>query len=154
MQKITPFLWFDGKAEEAAKFYVSIFKKGSKVDSLTRYGSAGRGKKAKVMSVVFTLEGQKFFALNGGPEFQFSPAISFFVTCKTQKEIDALWSKLSRGGKPNRCGWVTDRFGLTWQIIPENMSDYLKDERGMMAMMKMTKIILADLKKAVAAPRK
>src|SRR5262249_32524009 len=107
MQKITPFLWFDGKAEEAAQFYTSIFK-DSKITKVTRCGGAGPGPKGSVMSVVFQLEGQEFFALNGGPHFTFSPAISFFVNCETQGEVDALWEKLSAGGEKQRCGWLKD----------------------------------------------
>src|ERR1700691_5019619 len=114
MQKITPFLWFNNKAEEAAKFYVSIFKK-SKLGQISRYGDEFPGKKGKAMTVSFKLEGQDFIALNGDAEFQFTPAISFFVRCKTQKEVDHFWNKLSKGGKEIQCGWVTDRFGITWQ---------------------------------------
>src|SRR5262245_62409707 len=117
MQKITPFLWFDGKAEEAAQFYTSIFK-DAKITQVTRYGDAGPGAKGSVMSVIFEIEGQAFYALNGGPQFSFSPAISFFVNCETQGEVDALWEKLSAGGAKNRCGWLTDKYGVTWQIIP------------------------------------
>jgi predicted 3-demethylubiquinone-9 3-methyltransferase (glyoxalase superfamily) len=115
MQKITPFLWFDKEAEEAASFYVSIFK-NSKVVSVGRYGDAGPGPKGTAMSVTFELEGQSFFALNGGPLYKFTPAISLFVSCETQGEVDALWEKLCEGGKPNRCGWLTDKYGLSWQI--------------------------------------
>jgi predicted 3-demethylubiquinone-9 3-methyltransferase (glyoxalase superfamily) len=117
MRKITPFLWFDGKAEEAANFYTSIFK-NSKIREVRRYGDAGPGPKGSVMAVTFDLEGEEFIALNGGPQFTFSPAISFFVSCETQEEVDALWGKLIDGGKPNACGWLTDKFGLTWQIVP------------------------------------
>ncbi|MGH9827135.1 MAG: VOC family protein, partial [Blastocatellia bacterium] len=117
MQKIVPFLWFDGKAEEAAKFYVSIFK-NSKMGKVRRYGEAGPGPKGSAMSAEFQLEGQDFYALNGGPQFTFTPAISLFVNCETQEEVDELWEKLSAGGKPNRCGWLQDKFGLSWQIIP------------------------------------
>src|SRR5438105_5838982 len=117
MQKITPFLWFDNNAEEAANFYTSIFK-NSKILSISRYGEAGPGPKGSVMSATFELEGQKFMALNGGPQFTFSPAISFFVNCETQPEVDELWEKLSAGGKKNRCGWLQDKFGVSWQIVP------------------------------------
>src|SRR5713226_101374 len=117
MQKITPFLWFDDNAEEAMNFYVSIFK-NSKVGSVTRYGDAGPGPKGSVMSATFELLGREFIALNGGPHFSFTPAISFYVTCKTQQEVDELWQKLVAGGVPQRCGWLTDRFGVSWQIIP------------------------------------
>jgi predicted 3-demethylubiquinone-9 3-methyltransferase (glyoxalase superfamily) len=148
-QKITPFLWFDGKAEEAANFYVSIFG-NSKVKSLSR------GPDGKVFSAVFQLEGQEFYALNGGPQYKFSPATSFFVSCTTQREVDGLWEKLSAGGKANRCGWLDDKFGLTWQIIPSLLGKYLQDKdaakagRVMQAMLKMEKIDIAGLKRAYA----
>jgi predicted 3-demethylubiquinone-9 3-methyltransferase (glyoxalase superfamily) len=153
MQKITPFLWFDGKAEEAMYFYVSIFK-NSKVGKLTRCGEAGPGPKGSVMSATFQLEGQEFFALNGGPQFGFTPAISFFVDCKTQEEVDELWQKLSAGGKTQNCGWLQDKYGLSWQIIPSALGemlhdpDPLKSQRVMKAMMQMTKIDIARLKQA------
>ncbi len=152
-QKITPFLWFDDNAEEAAKFYTSIFKR-SKITSVTRYGDAGPGPKGKAMSVAFELEGQPFMALNGGPGFPFTEAISLYVDCKTQKEIDTLWTKLTRGGKPSRCGWLQDRFGLSWQLVPSILGEYLADEdpekagRVMRAMLKMGKLDIASLKRA------
>jgi len=152
-QKITPFLWFDGKAEEAMNFYVSIFK-NSKVVQLTRYGDAGPGSKGTVMSAIFQLEGQEFYALNGGPQFKFSPAISLFVNCETQQEVDELWEKLSAGGKTNRCGWLDDKFGVTWQIIPTTLGRLLQDKdavranRVMKAMMQMDKIDIARLQQA------
>ena len=152
-QKITPFLWFDGKAEEAANFYVSVFK-NSKVVQLTRYGDAGPGPKGTVMSAIFQLEGQRFYALNGGPQFKFSPAISLFVDCETQQEVDELWEKLSAGGKTNRCGWLDDKFGLTWQIIPTILGRLLQDKdaakanRVMKAMMQMDKIDIVRLQQA------
>ena len=155
MQKITPFLWFDGKAEEAAKFYTSIFK-DSKITKVTRYGEAGPGPKGSAMSVIFEIEGQEFHALNGGPQFTFSPAISFFVNCETQQEVDALWEKLSADGKKNRCGWLTDRYGVTWQIIPTtlgrllNDKDATKSQAVMRAMMQMDKIDIAGLEHAYA----
>jgi len=117
MQKITPFLWFNDKAEEAMGFYVSIFK-NSKVTSVSRYGDASPGPKGTVMSGTFLLEGQEFMALNGGPQFTFSPAISFFVDCKTQNEVDELWEKLSEGGEKSQCGWLKDKYGISWQIVP------------------------------------
>jgi predicted 3-demethylubiquinone-9 3-methyltransferase (glyoxalase superfamily) len=153
MQKITPFLWFDGKAEEAANFYVSIFK-NSKIMSVGRYGEAGPGPKGSAMSVTFQLDGQEFFALNGGPHFTFTPAISFFVNCQTQEEVDDLWDKLSAGGKTNRCGWLTDKYGLSWQVIPSILSELLqskdagKSNRAMKAMMQMTKIDIKALQQA------
>jgi len=152
-QKIAPFLWFDGKAEQAANFYVSVFR-NSKVLSVTRYGEAGPGPKGSVMSAVFQLEGQEFYALNGGPQFKFSPAISMFVNCETQQEVDELWEKLSAGGKTNRCGWLDDKFGLTWQIIPTILGRLLQDKdaakanRVMKAMMQMDKIDIVRLQQA------
>src|SRR4030095_11715458 len=116
MKKITPFLWFDDKAEEAMNFYVSIFK-NSKVGSVTRCGDAGPGPKGSRMSATFQLEGQEFIALNGGPMYKFSPAISFFVNCTTQEEVDRLWERLVEGGEKQRCGWLKDKFGVSWQII-------------------------------------
>ena len=152
-QKITPFLWFDGKAEEAMNFYVSVFN-NSKVVSLTRYGEAGPGPKGTVMSAVFQLDGQEFYALNGGPQFKFSPAISLFVHCGTQQEVDELWEKLSAGGKKNRCGWLDDKYGLSWQIIPTVLGEMLQDRdaakanRVMQAMMQMDKIDIKGLQQA------
>jgi predicted 3-demethylubiquinone-9 3-methyltransferase (glyoxalase superfamily) len=157
MQKITPFLWFDGKAEEAMNFYVSIFK-NSKVGRVTRYGDAGPGPKGSVMSATFQLEGQEFFALNGGPQFQFTPAISFFVNCETQQEVDELWEKLSAGGEKNRCGWLRDKYGLSWQIIPTALGKMLGDKdpvkanRAMKAMLQMDKIDIKGLKQAYDQP--
>ena len=153
MQKITPFLWFDHQAEEAMNFYVSIFK-NSKVGKVTRYGEAGPGPEGTVMSATFKLEGQDFMALNGGPLYKFSPAISLFVSCETQQEVDELWTKLSAGGRPNRCGWLDDKFGVTWQIIPTILGKLLqgddpeKANRTMQAMLKMEKIDIAKLKQA------
>jgi len=155
MQKINPFLWFDGKAEEAMNFYVSIFK-NSKVVSVSRYGEGGPGPKGAVMSATFELEGQRFLALNGGPQFTFSPAISFFVNCETQPEVDELWEKLSEGGEKQRCGWLKDKYGLSWQIVPMVLGKYLTDhdaaraKRAMHAMMKMKKIDIAALQAAHA----
>jgi len=146
---ITPFLWFDGKVEEAVNFYTSTFK-NSKILSINRLGGA----KGKVMTATFILDGQKFMALDGGPNFKFSPAVSFFVDCDTQKEVDTLWNKLSKGGAPNRCGWVDDKYGVTWQIIPRALGelmydkDPVKSQRVMQAMLKMNKIIIKDLQKA------
>jgi predicted 3-demethylubiquinone-9 3-methyltransferase (glyoxalase superfamily) len=153
VQKITPFLWFDGKAEEAMNFYVSIFK-NSKIGSVTRYGAAGPGPKGSVMSATFHLDGQEFFALNGGPQFTFTPAISFFVNCGTQPEVDELWERLSEGGEKSRCGWLKDKYGLSWQIIPSVLSELLHDKdpaksgRVMKAMMQMGKIDIASLRRA------
>jgi predicted 3-demethylubiquinone-9 3-methyltransferase (glyoxalase superfamily) len=153
MQKITPFLWFDGKAEEAMNFYVSIFK-NSKVGSLTRYGDAGPGPKGTVMIAEFQLEGEDFVALNGGPQFTFTPAISFFVDCKTQQEVDELWEKLSEGGEKNRCGWLRDKYGVSWQIVPSALRELMADKdpekskRVMKAMLQMDKIDIKGLKQA------
>src|SRR6266853_3149847 len=151
MQKITPFLWFDDKVEEAMNFYVSIFK-NSRVGRVTRYGEAGPGPKGTVMSATFQLEGQEFFALNGGPLFSFTPAISFFVNCETQQEVDELWEKLSAGGKKERCGWLKDKYGLSWQIIPRALGEMLGDKdpekagRAMQAMLQMQKIDIKMLR--------
>jgi predicted 3-demethylubiquinone-9 3-methyltransferase (glyoxalase superfamily) len=153
MQKIVPFLWFDGKAEEAMNFYASIFK-NSKIGDVTRYGKAGPGPEGTVMSATFELEGQKFYALNGGPQFTFTPAISFFVNCETQQEVDELWEKLSAGGQEQPCGWLQDKFGLSWQIIPTILGKLLGDkdpakaQRVMQAMLQMKKIDIARLKQA------
>jgi predicted 3-demethylubiquinone-9 3-methyltransferase (glyoxalase superfamily) len=155
MQKITPFLWFDGKAEEAMNFYVSIFK-NSKVDKVTRCGEGGPGPKGTVMSATFQLDRQEFMALNGGPLFKFSPAISFFVNCQTQAEVDELWEKLSAGGQIQRCGWLTDKYGVSWQIIPSVLGELLHDKdpvkskNVMQAMLQMEKIDIQRLKDAHA----
>ena len=153
MQKITPFLWFDGKAEEAMNFYTSIFK-NSKVGRVSRYGEGGPGPKGSVMSATFQIEGQEFMALNGGPQFTFSPAISFFVNCETQEEVDELWEKLSAGGQKDRCGWLKDKFGVSWQIIPAALGQMLgdkdaeKSKRVMQAMLRMEKIEIKALQQA------
>ena len=153
MQKITPFLWFDNQAEEAMNFYVSIFK-NSRVGRVTRYGEGGPGPAGTVMSATFQLEGQEFFALNGGPLFSFSPAISFFVNCETQQEVDDLWEKLSAGGKKERCGWLKDKYGLSWQIIPSILGKLLQDsdpakaKRVMQAMLQMDKLDIKGLQLA------
>ena len=153
MQKITPFLWFDGKAEEAANFYTSIFK-NSKILNIARYGEAGPGPKGTVMTVTFQLEGQNFMALNGGPHFTFSPAISFFVNCETQAEVDELWEKLSVDGGEQQCAWLKDKFGVSWQIVPSVLleliqdKDPVKSQRVFKAMLQMTKIDIAGLKRA------
>jgi predicted 3-demethylubiquinone-9 3-methyltransferase (glyoxalase superfamily) len=155
MQKITPFLWYDGNAEEAANFYISIFK-NSKMGKISRYGDAGPGPKGSVMSVTFQIEGQEYFALNGGPHFKFTPAISFFVNCETQQEVDDLWEKLSAGGRTDRCGWLQDKFGVSWQIIPSVLGQLLGDKdpqranRAMQAMLQMTKIDIEKLQQAAA----
>jgi predicted 3-demethylubiquinone-9 3-methyltransferase (glyoxalase superfamily) len=153
MRGITPFLWFDGKAEEAAKFYTSIFK-NSKIGSVSRYGDEGPGPKGTVMTVSFSLDGREFLALNGGPDFKFTPAISFVANCETQEEVDELWEKLSAGGQKVQCGWLTDRYGVSWQIVPTILGqlladkDALKARRVMKAMLQMTKIDIRALKQA------
>lgn len=155
MQKITPFLWFEDNAEDAMNFYTSIFK-NARIGQVRRYGDAGPGPKGSVMSGTFQIEGQEFMALNGGPTFKFSPAISFFVNCETQKEVDELWEKLSAGGETMQCGWLKDKFGVCWQIIPKALGvllgdkDPQKSQRVMKAMMKMIKIDVEGLKRAYA----
>jgi len=155
MQKITPFLWFDDKAEEAANFYVSLFK-NSKIDTVSRYGDAGPGPKGAVMTVAFQLNGQKFTALNGGPLFKFTEAISLFVNCESQQEVDELWEKLSAGGQKSKCGWLKDKYGLSWQIIPSALGKLMSDPdrekagRVMKAMLQMDKIDIAALEEAAA----
>lgn len=153
MQKINPFLWFDGNAEEAMNFYTSIFS-DSKIESVNRYGQHGPGPAGQVISGTFLLNGQRFMVLNGGPQFKFTPAISLFVNCETQEEVDDLWEKLSDGGEPGRCGWLLDKFGLSWQVIPRALGEYLggkdpvKAGRAMQAMMGMSKIDIEALKQA------
>ena len=153
-QKITPCLWFDGRAEEAVKFYTSVFKR-SKKGEVARYGDAGPGPKGSVMTATFTIEGQEFMALNGGPEFKFSPAVSFIVHCKNQKRVDYYWDKLMEGGgAPQQCGWLTDRFGVSWQVVPTIVPELMRDkdkqkrERVMQAVLKMVKLDVDELKRA------
>lgn len=159
MARISPFLWFNGKAEEAAKFYVSVFK-DSKILGVARYGKAGPGPAGSVMTVNFRLLGQEFAALNGGPEFKFSPAISFVVHCETQKEVDRYWRKLSAGGKEVQCGWLEDRYGLSWQIVPNALLKLIGDRdpekaaRVMQAMLGMVKLDIKALRRAAEPPRK
>ena len=159
MQKITPFLWFDNQAEEAVTFYTSTFK-NSKIDKIARYGKEGEkatGRPAgSVMTVEFQLEGQKFVALNGGPRFKFTEAVSFVVNCKTQAEVDTFWKKLSAGGKEVQCGWLKDKYGLSWQIVPTVLGELLSDKdaaksrRVMEAMLKIVKLDIKTLKDAYA----
>jgi predicted 3-demethylubiquinone-9 3-methyltransferase (glyoxalase superfamily) len=154
MQKITPFLWFDDKAEEAAKFYTSIFK-NSRITTISRYGGdTGPGPKGTVMVVRFELEGQEFIALNGGPQFTFTPAVSLLVDCETQEEVDEMWEKLSEGGQKDSCGWIKDKYGLSWQIIPTALGKLMSDpdrersNRVMKAMLQMSKIEIKCLRRA------
>jgi predicted 3-demethylubiquinone-9 3-methyltransferase (glyoxalase superfamily) len=157
MQRITPFLWFNDKAEEAAKFYTSIFK-NSKIGKIARYGEEGEkiaGRpRGSAMTIEFQLEGQEFVALNGGPQFQFTEAISFVVSCKTQAEVDTFWKKLSAGGKKVQCGWLKDKYGVSWQIVPTVLGELLsgkdaaKSQRVMQAMLKMVKLDIQKLQQA------
>ncbi len=153
MQKIVTFLWFDDQAEEAANHYVSIFP-DSRILGMSRYGDAGPGKKGSVMVVTFELAGQQFQALNGGPEFKFTEAISLFVNCETQEEVDTLWEKLSEGGEKGPCGWLKDKFGLSWQIVPTVLEKLIQDpdaekaNRAMQAMLQMGKLDIAGLRRA------
>jgi predicted 3-demethylubiquinone-9 3-methyltransferase (glyoxalase superfamily) len=155
MRKITPFLWFNDQAEQAANFYTSIFK-NSRVLSITRYGDEVPGPKGKVMMVNFELDGQAFMALNGGPEFTFTEAISLYVNCETQAEVDYLWEKLTEGGEEGQCGWLKDRFGLSWQIVPTVLGELMNDpdtekaSRITQAMLQMRKIDIGKLKQAYA----
>ena len=144
---ITPFLWFDSNAEEAADFYVSVFPNSRKLSELRNTGDAP-GPKGGVLTVSFELDGLSFTALNGGPAYQFTPAISFVVRCETQQEIDDYWSKLTAGGKEIQCGWLVDKFGLSWQIVPARLPELLKHPKGMQAMMKMKKLDIAELERA------
>ncbi len=153
MQKITPFLWFNGNIEEAINFYTSVFK-NTKVHNVHRIGGNSADNKTKIMTATFEIEGQQFMALDGGPHYSFTPAISFFVNCKDQAEVDELWTKLTDGGEESRCGWLVDKFGLSWQIIPEALGRLMGDpdraraNRVMQAMMQMDKIDVAKLQEA------
>jgi predicted 3-demethylubiquinone-9 3-methyltransferase (glyoxalase superfamily) len=153
MQKITPFLWFDTQAEEAATFYTSIFK-NSRILKVTRYGDAGPGPKGTAMTVEFELDGSRFIGLNGGPHFKFTEAVSFSIACADQAEVDYFWGKLTEGGNESQCGWLKDKYGLSWQVVPARMSelmnapDPLKSKRVMEAMLKMKKIDIPTLEKA------
>jgi predicted 3-demethylubiquinone-9 3-methyltransferase (glyoxalase superfamily) len=162
MQKITPFLWFDTQAEEAAEFYVSLFNTArpsaeSKMLDISRYGEAGPGEPGSAMTVSFELDGLRFVGLNGGPHHSFSEAVSFFVSCESQEEVDALWSALTEGGEESMCGWLKDRYGLSWQIVPTRLTELLGDpdparaQRTMQAMLKMRKIDVGELERAADA---
>jgi predicted 3-demethylubiquinone-9 3-methyltransferase (glyoxalase superfamily) len=156
MQKLTPCLWFDTEGEEAANFYTSVFP-NSRIVDVARYGSAGPRPEGTVMTVSFELEGQQFVALNGGPDFTFNEAISFQVSCQDQEEVDRFWSKLSEGGEEGPCGWLKDKFGVSWQIVPTALPELLgdpdpaKSQRVMEAMLKMKKIDVSELERAAAA---
>jgi predicted 3-demethylubiquinone-9 3-methyltransferase (glyoxalase superfamily) len=155
MQKITPCLWFDTEGEEAAQFYTSVFS-NSRIVETTRYGSAGPRDEGTVMTVLFELDGQRFMALNGGPDFKFNEAISFSVDCETQEEVDAYWNALTDGGEEGPCGWLKDRYGVSWQIVPKVLGELISDpdqakaQRVMAAMLKMGKIEVAELERAAA----
>jgi predicted 3-demethylubiquinone-9 3-methyltransferase (glyoxalase superfamily) len=155
MPKLTPFLWFDTEAEEAAEHYTSIFP-NSRIVDVARYGSAGPREEGTVMTVAFELDGERFTALNGGPEYKFTEAVSFQVDCETQEEVDHYWSKLSEGGEEGPCGWLKDRFGLSWQIVPNALPRLLSDpdreksQRVMAAMLEMRKLDVAGLERAAA----
>jgi len=158
MKPITPFLWFDDQAEEAALFYTSIFA-NSRVGNITRYGEAGPGSSGTVMTVSFEINGMEFVALNGGPVFSFSPAISFVVNCESQEEVDEYWEKLLEGGKEQQCGWLTDKFGVTWQIVPVELYDLVNGPdpagaiRATEAMLKMVKLDVEVLRAAYHAKK-
>lgn len=153
MPKLKPFLWFDNQAEEAANFYVATFP-NSKILQAARYGDAGPGPKGSVMTIEFALDGKEFVALNGGPQFKFTEAVSFVIDCKNQEEVDRYWEQLSQGGQPGPCGWVKDKFGLSWQVVPTVMAELLsgtdptRSKRAMEAMFKMTKLDIATLQQA------
>jgi predicted 3-demethylubiquinone-9 3-methyltransferase (glyoxalase superfamily) len=153
MQKITPFLWFDTQAEEAAKLYTSLFKNSS-IGKISRYPPGAPGQEGKVMTVEFKLDGQDFIALNGGPHFSFTPAVSMFIKCETQEEVNRLWDALSEGGTKEQCGWLRDKFGLSWQVVPNGLQELLQDkdagraQRAMAAMMKMKKLDIEELEEA------
>lgn len=150
---MTPCLWFDGQAEEAMYFYTSIFK-NSKIGDISRYGEAGLGEPGTVLTVTFELDGQPFMALNGGPQYKFTPAVSFFVPCETQDEVDRLWDALTEGGEPGPCGWLTDKYGLSWQIVPTALMELMQSgdaeqaQRVTEAMLKMGKLDIAGLQRA------
>lgn len=156
MDRITPFLWFDRQALEAAKFYVSVFQGDSRIKSVQRYGASGPGPKGSVMTVEFRIRGTDFVALNGGPDHKFNPAVSFVVYCETQREIDSMWRKLAKGGREVACGWLTDRYGLSWQIVPKRImrlldgKDLERKDRVMRAVLGMVKLDLAALAAAYA----
>jgi predicted 3-demethylubiquinone-9 3-methyltransferase (glyoxalase superfamily) len=148
--RITPFLWFDSNAEEAVEFYLSVFKNSRRLDRLRNVDDSS-GPKGKILTIAFELDGQKFTALNGGPMFKFTEAVSFFVRCDSQQEVDDYWSKLSAGGSESQCGWLKDKFGLSWQIVPTRLPDLIKHPKAMQAMMRMKKLDIAELERAAGA---
>jgi predicted 3-demethylubiquinone-9 3-methyltransferase (glyoxalase superfamily) len=145
--RISPFLWFDSNAEEAVDFYLTVFKNSRRLDELRNVGDS-QAPKGSILTIVFELDGQKFTALNGGPSFKFTEAISFVVRCDTQQEVDEYWSKLSAGGSEVQCGWLKDKFGLSWQIVPARLPELIKNPKAMQAMMKMIKLDIAELERA------
>ena len=145
--RITPFLWFDANAEEAVNFYLSVFKNSRRLDEL-RTSDDTRGSKGSILTIAFELDGQKFTAINGGPTFKFTEAISFVVRCDSQQEVDEYWSKLSAGGSEIQCGWLKDKFGLSWQIVPAQLPELIKNPKAMQAMLKMKKLDIAELERA------
>ena len=155
MPKITPFLWFNDQAEEAARFYVSLFKNSS-IGQIARYGDAGPGPKGSIVTIAFELDGQAFIGLNGGPHFKFTEAVSFSIDCADQAEVDFYWDRLSEGGETSQCGWLKDRFGLSWQVVPAMLADMIGDSdpekarRATQAMLQMTKLDIAKLQQAYA----
>jgi predicted 3-demethylubiquinone-9 3-methyltransferase (glyoxalase superfamily) len=146
--RITPFLWFDSNAEEAVEFYLTVFKNSRRLEELRNDGNTP-GPKGSILTIAFELDGQKFTALNGGPTFKFTEAISFTIRCDSQQEVDDYWSKLTAGGSESQCGWLKDKFGLSWQIVPWRALDLIKHPKGMQAMMKMKKLDIAELERAV-----
>jgi predicted 3-demethylubiquinone-9 3-methyltransferase (glyoxalase superfamily) len=145
--RITPFLWFDSNAEEAVNFYLTVFKNSRRLDELRRIDDS-TGPKGSILTIAFELDGQKFTALNGGPTFKFTEAVSFVVRCDSQEEVDEYWSKLSTGGKEIQCGWLKDKFGLSWQIVPARLPELIKHPKAMQAMLQMIKIDIAELERA------
>ncbi len=148
--RITPFLWFDANAEEAVEFYLTVFKNSRRLDGV-RNVQGGPGPKSSILTIAFELDGQKFTALNGGPMFKFTEAVSFVVRCDTQQEVDEYWSKLSAGGAESQCGWLKDKFGLSWQIVPARLSELIRNPKAMQAMLKMKKLDIAELERAAAS---
>lgn len=147
--RITPFLWFDSNAEEAVEFYLTVFKNSRRLDELAP-NEGGSAPKGRILTIGFELDGQKFTALNGGPMFKFTEAVSFFVRCDSQEEVDDYWSKLSAGGSEGQCGWLKDKFGLSWQIVPARLPDLIKRPKAMKAMLRMKKLDIAELERAAA----